>query len=97
MSRDGSSLPTLPSPALTALTWDLLASLACNARFQIFLAEVASRRSREHRIQMNFLLPLPILQLVEGVFSQMFRKEGPSPQVGPMNGEQKCAYSARLS
>lgn len=63
VSGDGPSPPSLP---IQALTWDLSASLACSARFQIFLAELASRSSsNEHRTQMTFLLLLPILQLVE--------------------------------
>lgn len=70
--------PPSPPPA-RALTWVLSASLACNARFQIFLAELASRSSsRQHRVQLTFLQPLPILQLVKGISSQMVRGDGPS-------------------
>lgn len=38
---------------------------------------------------MTFLLLLPILQLVEGISSQMFREEGPSLQGCPASEEQK--------
>lgn len=74
VSGDG---PSPPSPLTPALTLAFLASHSCSDRFQIFLAELPSRRSsREHRAQMTCLLLLPILQLAEGVSSQMFREEG---------------------
>ena len=65
-------------PPTWALTRALSASLEGNARFQRFLVEVASRssRSRKHRVQLTFLRPLPILQLVRGVSSWMVRGEG---------------------
>lgn len=71
----------------------------CSARFQIFLAEPTSRRSsRKHRAEMTFLVLLPILQLVEGVSSQMFREEGPSLRGCPANEEQKyCTVCQTVS
>lgn len=93
-SGDGPSPPSLP---IQALTWGFSASLACNARFQMFLAELASRSSsNEHRTQMTFLLLLPILQLVEGFLPRCSEKRAPLPGGSVKWGTEVCMVCQTL-
>ena len=90
----------LPASPPRALTRGFSASLACSARLQIFLAELASRTSsRKDRAQMTFLPPLPIPRPGEGISSHTGQRRGAplAGRGGPASGGQKRARSAGLS
>lgn len=92
-----SPISSQPRPA-RALTRVLSASLACNARFQIFRAELASSSSsRQHRVQLTFLRPLPILQLVKGISSQTVRRGALWPGRSWKRGAEACMVCRTVS